>query len=228
MLLNRARAIGFVAAAGIVLGGCGVGATVGKTAAVARMTVVAAAHAATGTTPTLPTFPVPADPVNPAPAASPSSAAAANQSRPAMAARAPGTAGSAGAPSSSAAATTAATTAASAARAAAGGAGASGSNLTPAGLAPRRQPSAAQVSQVIAAVHGLVPFFTPSAADVADAGNKVCTAFDQGKSFTSVSSTALDLVGAGSYSWLVPSSVAASAVRSLVNLYCPAYAARTI
>ena len=227
MLLNRARAIGFVAAAGIVLGGCGVGATVGKTAAVARMTVVAAAHAATGTTPTLPTFPVPADPVNPRrrrrrhrsrrqpvpPGDGGEGARYRGERRGALVQRCGHYCGhdcGQRGPSRG------------------GGRGRLRFELTPAGLAPRRQPSAAQVSQVIAAVHGLVPFFTPSAADVADAGNKVCTAFDQGKSFTSVSSTALDLVGAGSYSWLVPSSVAASAVRSLVNLYCPAYAARTI
>jgi hypothetical protein len=231
MVWNRARTIGFVAAAGIAVGGCGVGATVGRTAAVARLTVVAAAHAATGTTPTIPTFPAPVDATNAATGASAPSAAA-NQS---PAAAAPGAALANRAPAGRAAA---AATPASAARSAAGatgaastgtasGAGSASGVSASAGLAPRRQPTAAQVAQVIAAVHSLVPFFTPSAADVADAGTKVCTAFDQGKSFSAVKSTALDLVGAGSYSWLVPPSVAASAVRSLVNLYCPAYAAKT-
>jgi hypothetical protein len=231
MVWNRARAIGFIAAAGIAGGGCGVGATVGRTAAVARGTVVAAAHAATGTTPTIPTFPVPVDATNAATGASAPSAAA-NRG---AAAGAPGAAVANGAPAGSAAAVAAPASAARSAAAAAGasiaatasGAGSASGGSASAVLAPRRQPTAAQVAQVIAAVHSLVPFFTPSVAEVADAGAKVCTAFDQGRSFTAVKSTALDLVGAGSYSWLVPPSVAASAVRSLVNLYCPAYAAKT-
>jgi hypothetical protein len=92
----------------------------------------------------------------------------------------------------------------------------------------RRTPSAAEMNQAIKAVHSLVPFFTPTAADVADAGNQVCTAFDQGKSFSQVKSKALDMVGAGSFSWLIPSSVAGDAVRTLVNLYCPAYASKLV
>lgn len=91
---------------------------------------------------------------------------------------------------------------------------------------PRRQPTNTEVSKAISQLHSLVPFFTPSAADVADVGNQVCTAFDQGKTFSQVKSKALDMVGAGSYSWLIPSSVPTSAIRTLVSLYCPAYSSK--
>jgi hypothetical protein len=93
-------------------------------------------------------------------------------------------------------------------------------------LAPRRQPTAAEVNQVIATVHNLLPFFTLTAAEVAAAGNQVCSAFDQGKTSAQVQAAVLNMVGAGGLGSLVPPSIPADAVSSLVNLYCPAYASK--
>ncbi len=94
--------------------------------------------------------------------------------------------------------------------------------------APRRQPTAAELSQAISAVHSLLPFFTPTVAQLAVSGDQVCTALDQGVSFSQVKSQALALVGAGSISWMIPSSVPDTAVRTLVALYCPANAVKLV
>lgn len=94
--------------------------------------------------------------------------------------------------------------------------------------APRRQPTAAELSQAISAVHSLLPFFTPTVAQLAAAGDQVCTALDQGVSFSQVKSQALNMVGAGSLAWMIPSSVPDTAVRTLVALYCPANAVRLV
>jgi hypothetical protein len=82
------------------------------------------------------------------------------------------------------------------------------------------------VTQAISAVHTLLPFFTPSPAQIASAGNQVCTAFDQGQSLSRVESEALNLVGAGSIAFLIPSSVPQTAIQTLVALYCPGYASK--
>lgn len=94
--------------------------------------------------------------------------------------------------------------------------------------APRRQPTAAELSQAISAVHSLLPFFTPTVAQLAAAGDQVCTALDQGISFSQVKSQALNLVGAGSLAWMIPSSVPDTAVRTLVALYCPVNAVKLV
>ena len=94
---------------------------------------------------------------------------------------------------------------------------------TPA-LPARRQPSAAEVNQVIASVHALIPLFTPSPAQIAQAGNQVCTAFDQGKSAAQVKAAGMQM--AGVYAALVPAGVADSAVRTIVTLFCPGYASK--
>lgn len=91
-------------------------------------------------------------------------------------------------------------------------------------LPPRTQPTPAQVSQAIAAVHHLVPFFTPTAAQVAKVGNEVCTAFDQGMTLSQVKSKVKSMLG--SLSWLISSSTVGQGVRTIVSLYCPGYAAR--
>jgi hypothetical protein len=93
-------------------------------------------------------------------------------------------------------------------------------------LAPRRQPTAAEVSGAIKAVHQLVPFFTPTAVQVARVGNQVCTAFDQGLTFSQVKSKVSALLGP--WSWLLPSSVASQGVRVTVDLYCPGYASKLV
>lgn len=87
----------------------------------------------------------------------------------------------------------------------------------------RRQPTAAEVNQAIIGVHSLLPFFTPTAADIASAGNQACTAFDQGQTLAQVESVAIDMVGAGSVAWMIPASVPQVAIQTLVALYCPGH-----
>ena len=93
-------------------------------------------------------------------------------------------------------------------------------------LAARTVPSAAQVQGAIQGLTGLVQlplFFQITPANVADVGNRVCTAFDQGQTFAQVKSTGLSMVSA-----YVPVSDAAAdyAVRKAVELYCPGYASK--
>jgi hypothetical protein len=90
----------------------------------------------------------------------------------------------------------------------------------------RRTPTAAEVNEAIKAVHQLVPFFTPTAAQVARVGNQVCTAFDQGMTFAQVKSKVSAVLG--SLSWLVPPAIAAQGVRTTVSLYCPGYASKLV
>ncbi len=93
-------------------------------------------------------------------------------------------------------------------------------------LAARTVPSAAQVQSAIQGITSLVqlPLFVQiTPANVADVGNRVCTAFDQGQSFSQVKATGLSMVSA-----YVPVSDAAAdyAVRTAVSLYCPGYASK--
>jgi hypothetical protein len=94
---------------------------------------------------------------------------------------------------------------------------------TPA-LPARRQPTATEIGQAIKAVHQLVPFFTPTAKQVARVGDQVCSALDQGMTFSQVKSKITAMLG--HLSWLLPSGVAAQGVRTVVNLYCPGYASK--
>jgi len=91
-------------------------------------------------------------------------------------------------------------------------------------LPARTQPTAAEVDQVIAQVHALIPLFTPTAAQIAKVGNEVCTAFDQGESVAQIKSTAIQM--AGVYAALLSPSVVNRAVTTIVTLYCPGYAAK--
>jgi hypothetical protein len=75
-------------------------------------------------------------------------------------------------------------------------------------------------------VHHLVPFFTPTSQQVARVGNQVCTALDQGMTFAQVKSKVSAMLG--SWSWLVPTSIAAQGVRTIVGLYCPGYASKLV
>ncbi|HVM14865.1 MAG TPA: DUF732 domain-containing protein [Egibacteraceae bacterium] len=93
---------------------------------------------------------------------------------------------------------------------------------------PRRQPSPAEVQQALDGLKRYVDsVFAPSPAQVAEAGDKVCTAFDQGQSFTQVKATARELVAK------VPlTTVHAGAddyvVRTVVALYCPGHAPKLV
>jgi hypothetical protein len=94
---------------------------------------------------------------------------------------------------------------------------------TPA-LPARRQPTPAEVNGVIASVHALFPLLTPTAAQITKVGNDVCTAFDQGQTVAQVKATAMQMAGA--YAVLIPATVADSAVRTIVTLFCPGYTSK--
>ncbi len=87
--------------------------------------------------------------------------------------------------------------------------------------APITQPTSAEVQEAINAVHDLVPFFTPTPSQIASAGIQVCTALNAGDSLSQVQAAALNMVGAGSFSSLIPSSETQVAIQTLVSLYCP-------
>jgi hypothetical protein len=93
-------------------------------------------------------------------------------------------------------------------------------------VAPWRQPTATEVDEAISAVHSLVPFFTPTPTQILTSGVQVCTALDQGESFSAVEADALNMIGASSYSWAIPQSAQTTAIETLVALYCPANAAK--
>jgi hypothetical protein len=93
-------------------------------------------------------------------------------------------------------------------------------------LAARTVPSAGQVQAVITGIKGLIPMLalvTVSPAQVADIGNQVCTAFDQGQSLAQVKAAGLAQVPA----FVTVSPAAATyVVNNAVALYCPAYASK--
>lgn len=95
-------------------------------------------------------------------------------------------------------------------------------------LVARTVPTTAQVQAAIAGLQSLVPalgLFPPSAAQVADIGNQVCTAFDQGQSFGQVKTTALAMVPR---TIIVPATAPDYAVRQAVALYCPGHASKLV
>jgi hypothetical protein len=98
--------------------------------------------------------------------------------------------------------------------------------VTASALASRRQPSSAEIAQVIASVKTALPFVTLTTTQIAQAGNQVCSAFDQGKTFAQVTTQVLATLGGGALGGLVPASVPAGAVRTLVTLFCPGYASK--
>ncbi len=89
----------------------------------------------------------------------------------------------------------------------------------------RRTPSSTEIKDTIAElrsrVGGLLRFVSPTAAQLNQAGNQVCTGFDNGQSFEQVRAAGLSSI---------PSTVKVSpenadwAVRKLVTLYCPGHA----
>jgi hypothetical protein len=96
------------------------------------------------------------------------------------------------------------------------------------GPTPRRVPSAAEVQQVIAGISSMVQlplFFQITPAHVADIGNRICTAFDEGQTFAQVKATGLSMVSR----YVVVSPAAADyAVRQAVALYCPAHGSKLV
>ncbi len=205
-LSRGARGLGIAVALSIGISACGAGHAVTDAVGVARM----AAQRVTAGTPSMPTgITVPAGQPA-ATAASATTAASAPKAAATVAAAAKGAAHSAGVPASGGAAAVAAPTSSAA--------------TTAAALGARRQPTATEISQAIRAVHQLVPFFTPTAKQVAHVGDQVCSALDQGMTFSQVKSKVSAMLG--HFSWLLPSAVPTQGVRTVVALYCPGYASK--
>jgi len=94
-------------------------------------------------------------------------------------------------------------------------------------LAARTVPSAAQLQAATAEISRVtgVPALFISPAYLADGGNQVCTAFDQGQTFDQVKAAAI----AKAASVVALSAAAAdSAVRTAVAMYCPGYASKLV
>jgi hypothetical protein len=92
----------------------------------------------------------------------------------------------------------------------------------------RRVPSAAEVQAAITALPQYVhSILTPTAAQVAQLGDAVCTAFDQGQTFAQVKATGLSLVTKVPLTTILPGG-ADWVVRTAVNLYCPGYASKLV
>ncbi|HTJ73982.1 MAG TPA: hypothetical protein VL337_01330 [Acidimicrobiales bacterium] len=92
----------------------------------------------------------------------------------------------------------------------------------------RRVPSAAEVSQAIATLPQYVStIFTPTPAQVAQLGDQVCTAFDQGQTFAQVKATGLSMITQVPLTTVKPGG-ADWVVKTIVNLYCPGYASKLV
>lgn len=91
---------------------------------------------------------------------------------------------------------------------------------------PRRVPSSAEVDE---ALDGLRPYvqsvFSPGPAQVAEAGEKVCTAFDEGKSVEEVKAEGLALVKKVPFTTVKPGADD-YVMRTTVALYCPGHASK--
>jgi hypothetical protein len=92
----------------------------------------------------------------------------------------------------------------------------------------RRVPTAAEVQGVIARLKKDIPILglvSVAPAQIDQAGDKVCTAFDDGQNFAQVKATGLSLIPA---SVTVPAATADWAVRQAVALYCPGHANKLV
>ncbi|MGN6474121.1 MAG: DUF732 domain-containing protein [Mycobacteriales bacterium] len=93
-------------------------------------------------------------------------------------------------------------------------------------LAPRTTPSASAVSSAIAGLRQYVNSpFTPTAKQVAQFGNDVCTAFDQGHTYSAVISEVEQKVHQIPFTSL-KSGGADYVVKTAVSLYCPGYSSK--
>jgi len=89
---------------------------------------------------------------------------------------------------------------------------------------PRRVPTAAEVQQAIATLPQYVStILKPSPAQVDQLGDQVCTAFDQGQTFSQVKDTGLRMVTQLPLTSVKPGG-ADWVVRTTVTLYCPGHA----
>jgi hypothetical protein len=89
-------------------------------------------------------------------------------------------------------------------------------------------PSAARVQQAISEVPNYVhSILSPSPAQVAQLGDKVCTMFDQGQTFAQVKATGLQMVTQIPLTTVLPGG-ADWVVRTVVNLYCPGHSSKLV
>ncbi len=93
---------------------------------------------------------------------------------------------------------------------------------------PRRQPTSAEIDQAIAGlrpyVRSLLPI-NPTHAQVAELGDKICTAFDEGQSAAQVKATGAQLVKKVPFATLLQGGDD-YILRTGVALYCPGHAPR--
>ena len=93
----------------------------------------------------------------------------------------------------------------------------------------RRTPSAAEVQAAInelkRQVGGMLLLVSPTPAQLAQAGDQVCTAFDSGQSYAQVKATGLSMIPA---SITVSPATADWAVRQAVTMYCPGHAPKLV
>ncbi len=88
--------------------------------------------------------------------------------------------------------------------------------------AARLNPSSAQVTAAIAQIGAGLPI---TEAQARQFGDQVCTAFDQGQSFSAVKATALQEAKKVPFVTVSPAQVD-SAVRTAVQLFCPGYSSK--
>ena len=90
-------------------------------------------------------------------------------------------------------------------------------------------PTTAEVNAVIlelkTRVGGMLMLVSPTPAQIAEAGDQVCTAFDNGQSFAQVKATGLSMIPA---SVTVTPATADWAVRQAVALFCPGHANKLV
>ena len=89
--------------------------------------------------------------------------------------------------------------------------------------APRVEPSRAALQAAVRELDARTNYFRPTENQVREFSGQVCTAFDQGYSYSQVKSAVLDSAKRAPYLG-VSSADADHAVRSAVQLFCPGYA----
>ena len=93
---------------------------------------------------------------------------------------------------------------------------------------PRRVPTPAEVQGVVTELKRRVPilnFVTIAPAQIDQAGDQVCSAFDNGQSFAQVKTTGLSMIPP---TVSVPVGTDDWAVRQAVTLYCPGHANKLV
>lgn len=92
----------------------------------------------------------------------------------------------------------------------------------------RRVPTAAEIQAVITRLKADIPilkYVTISPAQIDQAGDQVCDAFDAGQTFAQVKATALSMIPT---SIKVPAATADYAARQAVTMYCPGHANKLV